>query len=127
MEYSPIGAVKLELTNCCSDRLKNRQLSNCPKCLFSAPLCHIQTRSPLVKGRSPETNLLLDDSMLTFTRLLAIHCTDECFNYKLTHFELHLFIATIRSRGWNILFILKRGDQPVDDMQAEIPKTKILC
>lgn len=65
--------------------------------------------------------------MLTYTPLLAIHCTDECFNYKLTHFEPRLFIATIRSHDWNILFILGGADQPADYVQAEILKTKILC
>lgn len=93
--------------------------------LFFCPtLQHKNRRSHLVKGRSPETNLWLDDSMLTYTRLLAKHCTDECFSYKLTHFELHLFIATMR---WNILFILEKGDQPVDnDMPSEAAKQLIL-
>lgn len=77
-------------------------------CFLSAPHCH-KTRRHLVKGRSPETNLWLDDSMLTYTCLLAIHCTDECFNNKLTHFEVHLFIATICCHGWNILFIYTRS------------------
>lgn len=92
--------------------------TNLPCAIFFVPLCHIQMRSHLVKGRSPETNLLLDDSMLTYTLLLAIHCTDECFNYKSTHFELHLFIATIHCHEWNILFILKGADQTADSMQA---------
>lgn len=62
--------------------------------------------------------------MLTYTPLLAIHCTDECFNHKLTHFELRLFIATIL---WNILLVLKGGDRPADNTQDERPKTKNLC
>lgn len=91
---------------------------------FFVPLCHIQMRSRLVKGRSPETNLLLDDSMLTYTLLLAIRCTDECFNYKSTHFELRLFIATIHCHEWNILFILRGADQTADNMQAIKKKKK---
>lgn len=78
----------------------------------------------MVKGRSPETNLLLDDSMLTYTLLLAIRCTDECFNYKSTHFELRLFIATIHCHEWNILFILRGADQTADNMQAIKKKKK---
>lgn len=78
----------------------------------------------MVKGRSPETNLLLDDSMLTYTLLLAIRCTDECFNYKSTHFELRLFIATIHCHEWNILFILRGADQTADNMQAIKKKEK---
>lgn len=65
--------------------------------------------------------------MLTYTPLLAIRCTDECFNYKLTHFEPRLFIATMRSHGWNILFILGGADQPADGALAQRLKTKILC
>lgn len=65
--------------------------------------------------------------MLTYTCLLAIACTDECFNNKLTHFELHLFIATICCHGWNILFILEGEDWPADNMQEETPKNYILC
>lgn len=100
----------------------------CPCDLFLAPFRNTQARSHLVEGRSPETNLWVDDSMLTYTPLLAKHCTDECFNYKLTHFEPRLFIATIRSPGWNILFILGGADQPARrDVQAGILKTKILC